>query len=233
MNKIEVCFSSALFNLFENKGKNVVIIDILRATSSICTAFMNDVNSITPVAGQDEAQKYKNEGWFLAAERNGIVLDFADIGNSPHYFSKELIGNKDIAYSTTNGTKAIKMSEGAENVLIGSFLNLDALSEWLKNDKKDTLIFCSGWKKHFNIEDALFAGALSQKLTENNMFSTECDSTMAAIDIWNIAKNDLKSYAKKISWNKRLNMPDVFDYCFNLNLTKKIPYFDGEKIKSY
>lgn len=231
MYNIEVCFTPALLELFEIKNKSVVIIDILRASTSICAAFKNGAFSILPVGNSEDAKKLKKEGWFLAAERNGIVLDFADTGNSPHYFSQDNIKGKSIAYSTTNGTKAIKMAEGARNIFIGSFINLDAVANKLSTLNNDVLVFCSGWKKHFNIEDSLFAGALSKKMLESKNYTTNCDSTLASIDLWDIAKDNLKEYAKKIAWNKRLNMPEVFDYCFNLNLTGVVPYFDGNLIK--
>ncbi len=89
----------------ENRDSIVVIIDILRASSAICTAFANGATSIIPVADITEAKDYKSKGYLVAAERDGFVLDFADFGNSPFNFTKEKVEGKTIVYSTTNGTR--------------------------------------------------------------------------------------------------------------------------------
>jgi len=230
---IETCYSTALYPFYHRTDAIVVVIDILRASSSICAAFENGVTAIYPVAGIKEALNLKNNyGWLIAAERDGLKIDEADIGNSPHYFSADRIENKTIIYSTTNGTKAIQMTIGSYETLIGAFSNLNALTNYLLEQNKNILLFCSGWKQKFNIEDTLFAGALASTLIEKENFDIDCDSTIAAMDLWNIAKTDLKGYAKKIAWTKRLDMPDVFEYCLTLNSTKHIPYYDKNQILS-
>ena len=108
--KLETCFSPALYEAELHSDSIVVIIDILRASSAICTAFANGAESIIPVAGVDEAKEYKNRGFLVAAERDGYVLDFADFGNSPFNFTREKVQGKTIVYSTTNGTGIIKMA---------------------------------------------------------------------------------------------------------------------------
>ena len=91
----------------------VVIIDILRASSAICTAFANGAASIIPVADVGEAREYKSKGYLVAAERDGFVLDFADFGNSPFNFTREKVEGKTIVYSTTNGTGIINQASSA------------------------------------------------------------------------------------------------------------------------
>src|SRR5512145_848287 len=119
--KVEVCFSPALYPEFKNDDAIVVIVDILRATSAIVTAFMNGVKTIIPVGTLEEAQEYKQRGYLVAAERDGIVRDFADFGNSPYNFKREVIHDKDIVYSTTNGTNCIMMASNSRKVLIGAY----------------------------------------------------------------------------------------------------------------
>ena len=101
---IEVCFSPTLFPSFRNSGAIAVITDILRASSAIVTAFENGVERIIPVGTLEEAKEYKEKGFMVAAERDGIVRDFADFGNSPFNFTKEKVEGQEIVYSTTNGT---------------------------------------------------------------------------------------------------------------------------------
>ena len=100
-------------NLKGMQDSIVVIIDILRATSAICTAFDNGASSIIPVADIPEARNYKDRGYLVAAERDGFVLDFADFGNSPFNFTREKVAGKTIVYSTTNGTGIIKLASSA------------------------------------------------------------------------------------------------------------------------
>src|ERR1035437_4937876 len=120
--RVEVCFTPAVFDCFHDLEAVVVVVDVLRATSAICTAFMNGVDKIIPVGTVDEAREYKNKGYLLAAERDGLVLDFADFGNSPYNFTPERVKGKTIIYSTTNGTQAIQMASSCHKVAIGSFL---------------------------------------------------------------------------------------------------------------
>lgn len=227
---VEVCFSTALFEYYANRASHVVIVDILRASTSICTALHNGAKEIIPVGSVEEARKFKQANFLLAAERDGKVLDFADIGNSPHYFTHEKVNKQSIAYSTTNGTKAIQLAKHSAGVVIGSFLNLQTVFSYLAEQHTDVLIFCSGWKKRFNIEDTLFAGALAELLIDTRRFETDCDATLASLDLWKLAKKDLLDYAQKISWIKRMNMPEVFAYCFQQNTMSLLPYLKDEKI---
>jgi 2-phosphosulfolactate phosphatase len=223
---VEVCFSPAIYPDFRKDDSIVVIVDILRATSAIVTAFMNGVNRIIPVATLEEAKEYKHKGYFVAAERDGIVRDFADFGNSPYNFRRELIEGKDIVYSTTNGTNCIMMASHCYKVVIGAYLNLNALAEYLIFEKKDIVILCAGWKNKFNLEDSLFAGALSELILKNNGYATICDSVHASIDLWNIAKYNLIEYIDKAAQRYRLkknNLDDVIGYCHTSDLTNLIP----------
>jgi 2-phosphosulfolactate phosphatase len=224
--KIEVCFSPAVYHRFHNPESIVVVVDILRATSAICTAFMNGVERIIPVGTLEEAQMLKEKGFLVAAERDGIVRDFADFGNSPYNFTRERIEGKTIVYSTTNGTQAIQLAKDSYRVAIGAYLNIDALTQWLIKENRDVVIFCAGWKDRFSLEDTLFAGALVEKLLQSDSFETVCDSTIAASDLWSIAKTDLNGYIEKAAQRDRLRkhgLDDVIEYCHTMNLTKIIP----------
>jgi 2-phosphosulfolactate phosphatase len=224
--KVEVCFSPALFSDFRNDDAVVVIVDILRATSAIVTAFMNGVSKIIPVATLEEALEYKKRGFLVAAERDGIVRDFADFGNSPNNFRREVIEGRDIVYSTTNGTQSIMIARESFRVLIGAYLNIEALAEFIFHADRDVLILCAGWKNKFSLEDSLFAGALSDIILKNARFYTTCDSTQASLDLWYLASPDLMGYLEKAAQRHRLkknNLDDVIEYCHTPNLTGLIP----------
>jgi len=230
-NKVEVCFSPATYDSFKNRDAVVVIVDILRATSAICTAFMNGVKKIIPVGTLEEAKAYKEKGYMVAAERDGIVRDFADFGNSPYNFTKERVQGREIVYSTTNGTNSIMIAAESYRVVIGAYLNISALVKYISGEGRDLLILCAGWKNKFNLEDSLFAGALANRVLNDNRFYTICDSTMASMDLWNIAKNDMKAYIGKTAQRHRLkknNLDDVIDYCHTSDLTDIIPVLQDD-----
>ncbi|MDR1866340.1 MAG: 2-phosphosulfolactate phosphatase [Bacteroidales bacterium] len=235
MHRITVCFTPVQFPSYSHDDANAVAIDILRATSSICTAFMNGAERVIPVSTVEELKSHAGRH-LIAAERDGIKLDFADIGNSPKYFTRALVAGKTIAYSTTNGTHTINLAAQCRNAAAGSFLNLSALCRWLEEGNRDAFLLCAGWKGRFNLEDAVFAGAVAQKLTDGGQFTTECDSALAAMDLWSLAKNDLPGYIRKAAQNERLrkiNAADTIPYCHTIDLTDIVPvYRDGALIRN-
>jgi len=226
LRKLETCFSPALYEPELHEGAIVVVIDILRASSAICTAFANGARAIIPVSGVDEAREYKSKGYLVAAERDGFVLDFADFGNSPFNFTSERVKDKTIVYSTTNGTGIINLASSAFTIAVGSFLNIDALYQWLAGQDKDVMLFCAGWKNRFNLEDTVFAGALAERLLQTGYYSTMCDSTLAAVDLWSLAKPDLRAYIEKAAQRTRLRdkkLDDCIDFCLTPGFTGSIP----------
>jgi 2-phosphosulfolactate phosphatase len=224
--KLETCFSPALYEPDEHLNSIVVIIDILRASSAICTAFANGAAAILPVAEAAEAREYKSRGFLVAAERDGFVLDFADFGNSPYNFTREKVEGKTIVYSTTNGTGIISLASSSYMIAVGSFLNIGALTEWLMKQERDILLFCAGWKNRFNLEDSVCAGAIATKLLASDHFYSDCDSTKAAIDLWSLASPDLPGYIEKAAQRTRLRdkkLDDCLEFCLGMDFTDKIP----------
>lgn len=228
---LETCFSPALYEPERHSGAIVVVIDIFRATSAMCTAFEHGAQAIIPVATVDEAREYKGKGYLVAAERDGFVLDFADFGNSPFNFTPERVEGKTIVYSTTNGTRIISLAAAADSIIIGSFLNISAAVRWIKMQKKDVVLFCSGWKNRFNLEDTIFAGAMAARLLSGTAYTTICDSTYAALDLWSLASTDLIGYVEKVAQRSRLrdkNLDDCIPFCLGMDFTRKLPvYRDG------
>ncbi|HLN56510.1 MAG TPA: 2-phosphosulfolactate phosphatase [Bacteroidales bacterium] len=224
--KLETCFSPALFGTDDHSSDIVVVIDVLRASSAICTAFENGAERIIPVRDVSAAKDYKSKGYLVAAERDGFVLDFADFGNSPFNFTRDKVNGQTIVYSTTNGTGIIETASTSYMTAIGSFLNISALSSWLQKQDRGVLLFCAGWKNRFNIEDTICAGALAERLMKSGLYSTKCDSTLAAVDLWSLAKTDLHGYIDKAAQRSRLRdkgLDDCIEYCLTHDLTSRIP----------
>src|SRR5213595_1544654 len=147
---VDACFSPFLYPVYKDKESIVVIIDILRATSAICTAFEHGAEKVIPVATIEEAREYKNRGFLVGAERDAVQVDGFDFGNSPFSYMGENVKGKTIVITTTNGTQAIYAARDAYKIVIGSFLNLRVLTQWLISEKRYVLLLCSGCKNKFN-----------------------------------------------------------------------------------
>ncbi len=230
----EVILAPNLYSSKQTKEPyNVVVVDIFRATTSICGALDYGVKAIIPVKRIRHARLMKRLGYIVAAERGGHKVKFAHLGNSATaFFKPEFIG-QEIVYSTTNGTKAVKKAHHARNIVIGSFINLSAVAEWLASKPENLVIFCAGWKNKVNLEDSLFAGALSQLLVNKYGFTTDDDSANLAIDQWNNAKDNILGYIEKSSHRNRLrNLVDdeLLNFTFAIDKSRVVPILKRYKI---
>ncbi|MDF2450361.1 MAG: hypothetical protein K0R26_2865 [Bacteroidota bacterium] len=228
---IEVCYTPQAYHLFHKQEAIVVVIDVFRATSAIVTAFYNGVSKMIPVATVEEAMEYQRNGYLAAAERNGEMIEGFELGNSPFGYMNNKVKGKTIAISTTNGTQAIEASRHASKILIGSFLNLDILCEYLTAQKKDVILVCAGWKNKFNLEDTIFAGAVVHKLINESGFQTTCDSAIASNHLYSLAKNDLYAFLSNSSHRNRLAKLDLerdIQYCLTPNQCPVIPVMAGK-----
>lgn len=229
--KIEVCFTPALLHLYDIRESVVVIIDIFRASSSICYGIDNGVEAIIPVATVEECHSHCDSGFLLAAERNGEVVEGFDFGNSPFAYVKEKVAGKTVVLTTTNGTHAIHKALSASQIVIGSFLNLTALSDWLKTRNSNIMLLCAGWKDKFNLEDTTFAGAVVYQLRDGNY--ERDDAAIAAEDMYKLGKDDLNRYLEKTSHSerlKKLGIEEDIRFCLNVDTCTSIPVLEGEKL---
>ena len=139
-NKIQVCFSANQFNMYADGVSTVVIVDLLRATSVISAAFESGIDKIIPVETLEEAISYKTyENHIIAAERNTMLIDGFDYGNSPFHYLDSDVRGKTLVLTTTNGTKAIHLAKG-HNIITASFLNIDAVTDYLVDMNSDIII---------------------------------------------------------------------------------------------
>jgi 2-phosphosulfolactate phosphatase len=230
---LDVCLTPALIPLYNVDDYIVVVIDIFRATTSICYGIENGAEAIIPVSQVEECSAYLEKGfdYLLAAERNGEVVEGFDFGNSPFSYTKEKVAGKTIVLTTTNGTHALHLSRSAKKIVIGAFINLTAICNWLKQQDENILLVCSGWKNNFNLEDTLFAGAVVEQLKNSGVVVD--DPALAANDLYNIAKDDLDKYLKKTSHSERLKKLGIdadIEFCLKIDLTTAIPILDGDRL---
>ena len=223
---INVCLVSDLFENYPlSENTIVVVVDLLRATTVISTAFNFGVKEIIPVPSLEIAKTYiDREDFIVAAERNAMPIKGFDYGNSPFQYMNNDILDKTLVLTTTNGTKAINIASNYE-VITSCFINIDAVEEFLLNSNKDVLILCSGWKGVFNLEDTIFSGCLANKLISSKKFNVNCDSTLASLNLYEQAKHDYFSFLAKSAHRKRLkflNIEKDTEFCLNPDFKSKI-----------
>lgn len=232
MNSIEVCLSPELIHQHELKGKIVVVVDIFRATSCMVTGLAHGVSAIRPVAEVEECLALGKDGYIMAGERGGQKVDGFDIGNSPFEYQSDLVHGKKVAISTTNGSQAIVKSKEADEVIIGAFLNLEAVSQYVLQAKKDVIVHCAGWKGTVNLEDTLFAGALIDECAEE--MRTNGDSAHLAHQLYIGNHDNLLGFSKQSSHAERLagfGVEKDLEFCLQVDEYQVLPRLvDGELI---
>lgn len=201
----------------------------------MCVALDQGAEKVIPVETIDECLSYKGrEGYILAGERNGRKVEGFHFGNSPFEFMNGVVKGKILVLTTTNGTRAIKMTESSHQVVIGGFLNFSALAKWLISEGKDTLLLCSGWRDKFNLEDTVFAGALIHHIKE--FFLVDSDSAFAAEKLYLNSRRNMFHFMKQSSHYRRLAHLGVINdikYCLRPDLTDVVPVLkNGELVRA-
>lgn len=232
MRKFTICLSPDLLHLHDTREAVIVISDILRATSSMTAGIGSGVKSIYPVASVEECQKLGQKGYVTAGERGGIKIPEFDLGNSPFEFMQPELQGKSIAMTTTNGTRAISVAKNAEQVVIGSFLNLSAVTEYLENQDLNIIVLASGWKGRLSMEDTLLGGAMLEKLTQK-YDTNEGDEVLCATELWKNAKEDLLGFVTKVGHYRRLKTQNInrdFELCTSMDKFDIVPILMGNEL---
>ena len=230
--------SPALLNLYDVSTSIVVIIDVLRATSTIATALYNGAKDIIPVDSVAECIRLgKQIEGITAGERDGLIAEGLAHGNSPFEYPAEFIGGKTLVLTTTNGTKLLHMAldKGAKEVITGTFPNISAVCDYLVAMNMPVILGCAAWKDRINIEDTLFAGAVISRIKDN--FHINCDSSQLAETMYQDAKEDLFEFMKNKNashYNRlsRLGLEKDIRYCLTDDVANVLClYKEGKLIK--
>jgi len=216
----------------------VVVIDVLRASSTITTALHYGAEKIIPVYMPEQARaranEYPAESVLLCGERNGAKLAGFNLGNSPLEYNNYKIKGKIILLTTTNGVKAIEMAKSAKEIIVGSFLNNKAVSEHCLSYAGKVLLVCAGDRGNVSLEDTVCAGMIrsscAYQLYKNDYHFD--DSTVASI-IYRDSGSDLIAMMKKSVWGNHLiemGLKDDIAFCAQKNIYNIIPIIKGDSI---
>ena len=233
---LQTSLSPALLHLHDVNNAIVVIIDVLRATSTIATALYNGAKFIIPVDNVPRCIAWgKQIECITAGERDGRVAEGLEYGNSPFEYPPDFIRGKTLVLTTTNGTKLLHMAikKGATEIITGSFPNLTAVCDYLLSQKKNVVLACAAWKDRINLEDSLFAGAVISRVKEH--FSINCDSSMMAESVYESAKEDLFDFLKvnNASHYHRLagyGLEKDIRYCLSEDVANVLPFYEDGKL---
>jgi len=165
---VKVHLLPVLFEPEDVRGGIAVIIDVLRASTTITHALANGASCVVPCGEVDEAQQvargYPAGKVLLGGEREGLLIDGFHLDNNPFAYSREVVDGKTIIFTTSNGTRALLRAAQADRVLIGSFVNLQAVVDVLLKDPRPVHLVCAGTKGKVTVEDSLCAGAIVDRL---------------------------------------------------------------------
>ena len=231
------CLSPALLHLYDVSDSIVVIIDVLRATSTIATALYNGAKEIIPIDNVAECIKIGAElNAITAGERDGQVAEGLQYGNSPFEYPSSFIAGKTLVLTTTNGTKLLHMAlaNGAQEIITGSFPNISSVCNYLLSKNKNVVLACAAWKNKINIEDSLFAGAVVNRIKER--FTIQCDSSQLAESLFMTARPDLYEFMKERNATHyhrltKYHLEKDIRYCLTEDEAPSLPkYIDGKLV---
>ena len=227
--------SPALLHLYDLSNSVVVIIDVFRATSTIAAALYNGARAVIPVDSVPKAiEMGKNIDGIAAGERDGMIAEGLQHGNSPLEYTRAFIENRNLVLTTTNGTRLLQMAldRNASKIISGSFPNLSAVCEFLISEGKDVVLGCAGWKDRFNLEDTLFAGAVINRVREH--FTIHCDSSLMAVTLYEKHATNLLEFAPQLTHYHRLvqrfGLIKDIEFCLTPDVANVLPLYQDGKL---
>lgn len=221
------------------RGKTVVMIDVLRASTTIAVALRNGAREIIPVTTVESAVKLSGnlfgEVILLGGERNGKPIEGFHLGNSPSEYTEERVTGKSIIFSTTNGSQAMVRARHSREMLVCSFVNLSAVAEPLRRQPRDVMIVCAGNNGVFSLEDAVCAGMLVQKLSEGPGPAPGLSD--AALGAQTLARAFGRNILKMLRTSEHgrylagIGLGDDLAFCAGLDTVPVLPELSGSVVK--
>lgn len=221
------------FSEDEVKGKTVVVIDVLRASSTLVTALSHGARGVIAVEDMGDAtriaQNLDASSYLLCGEQGGVKIEGFHLGNSPSEYTEEVVKGRTLIFNSTNGSPTLVRCSGAKEVIIGCFLNAGAVVERLKQTEREVLIVCSGWKSRLSFEDMLCAGYLLHKLIGATMPDEAPDGAQLAAALYKQYGKKVVSSVERSNHGKRLALlgyAEDIPYCCSVDTTEVVPVLE-------
>jgi len=211
------------------KAKTALVIDVLRATTTIITALANGAQKVVPFLEPEQALYYKkSNACVLGGERKSCIIPGFDCGNSPFEYTTEKIAGKTFVISTTNGTRALHAVREAEHIYLAALVNAGAVAKRIIAEKRDCVIVCSGTEGYFSSDDFLAAGAILYKAKEYGEVHTNDLGDVA--QLWYEKHKDFLVHALKNCFHGRrllnLGLEHDIDFCAKEDIFAVVPKYN-------
>jgi 2-phosphosulfolactate phosphatase len=214
-------------------NKNTVSIDVLRASTTITTALQNQCRQIIPVAEVETAKKLASfqsrETTLLCGERNGKRIEGFHLGNSPSEYSVEIVKNKTLIFTTTNGSRLLTQTQNCKNSFVASFVNISQVTDFLLHDNSDVVILCAGRVNRFSLEDTVCGGMIVNRLYRTLEKGVQLtDTALAAMVLYQKFQNNILNMLRLTVHGRYLieiGMQNDLITCSNIDSVPVIPVF--------
>lgn len=234
--KIDIIISAD--DIIESKLENkiAVVIDMFRATSVIVTALNNGCEEVIPFLTIEEtlesSEELNREEYILGGERRAVKIDGFDLSNSPLEYTKEVVEDKKVLITTTNGTRTLTKSNSAKRIIIAAMINAKAVADKLLEINEDVVIINAGTNGNFSMDDYICSGYIINEMlkVDNNIELTDISKTANMIYENN---SDIISYVKEAthySVMKSLELDNDIEYCMKKSIVNNVPEYKDGKI---
>jgi 2-phosphosulfolactate phosphatase len=237
--QIQTSFTPQQLDELALREKTAVVVDVLRASTTIITALYNGAREVIPTSGVEAAAKITGslvgQAQVRGGERGGKMIEGFSLGNSPLEYSSEKVKDKSIIYSTSNGSPLIVKARFARHTIVCGFVNIGAVAAFLKERGGDVDIFCAGNGGRFAIEDAVCAGLLVQLLSDDTATDVSvCDASQAASALYKAHSRNLMRVLKQSEGGRILDglgYAEDVKFCAGIDTLPAVPLLEGTMLR--
>jgi 2-phosphosulfolactate phosphatase len=222
------------------QGRTVVVIDVLRACSTIVTALDRGARAVMPVPDMAQAGKIASnldpDVYRLGGERGGKKIEGYHLGNSPPEYTQDVVEGRDIILNTSNGTRALEQAKEAHTLVAACFLNAGRVVDFVRRTADAVTIVCAGRQNRLALEDTLCAGLLLDRLWDRNEPYPVTDSAHTAYTLYHTDRDDLDNALRGANHAERLadqGRETDLDYCFRIDALPVLPYYTENRLLLY
>jgi 2-phosphosulfolactate phosphatase len=236
---VEVFLTGSSVSAEDVKGRTVVVIDVLRTSTTIVAALNHGARSVVPVAdlaaGGKIAAALDPASFIMGGEKGGMPIEGYHLGNSPFEYTDDAVSGKAVILHTTNGTPSILRVTEADAVVVGGFVNAQRVVDFVRAQNRNLTIVCAGWRNRVALEDTLCAGLLLHRLWEGNGTGIVSDTAHIALTQYRNDRDDLAKPVRRCNHAQRLRaqgFEDDIDVCIAIDSIPVLPLFRDSRIEA-
>jgi len=239
--KVDLIFSQSQADEMQMREKNIIVIDVLRSSTTVIAALSNGAREVIPVGSIESAVKISGSLFgdvtLRGGERNGRIIQGFNLGNSPLEYTEATVRGKSIIFCTTNGSVAMVKSRYARTMAVGAFVNISAIIEFIRGLNSDVLLLCAGRPPAaggFSLEDVVCAGMIIHRLKEKPSSVELTDSSLAAQSLYKAFGRSIPKLLKNSDHGKYLleiGFADDIKVSAEIDSIPVVPVLNGTAIK--